>query len=66
MRISSSRCTTITNGKITSSVQRSKPASTPISLVPIPPALPLPPIESTIKNQIIIRKHRHEETNSIR
>jgi len=67
MKISSSRCTTITNGKITSSIQRNKSLSTPVSLVHIssPPSLP-PQTESTTKSQIIIRKHRHEENNSIK
>lgn len=66
MKISSSRCTTITNGKVTSSIQRNKSFSTPISLVhllPNPSSL-LPPSETTIPNQIIIRKHRHEDKNS--
>jgi hypothetical protein len=69
MKISSSRCTTITNGIITSSVQRSKSLSKPISIIrnPSPPPSSLfPQIESTTKDQIIIRKHRHEEKNSIR
>ncbi|CAF3689115.1 unnamed protein product [Rotaria sordida] len=73
MKISSSRCTTITNGKITSCIQRNKPSSTPISIIripsPPPPPLPsssvLPQIESITKNQIIIRKNRHEHDNSI-
>jgi hypothetical protein len=68
MKISSSRCTTITNGKITSSIQRNKSLSTPISLVHLPSSssLLLPQNESTIQNRIIIRKHRHEEKNSIK
>ncbi len=70
MKISSSRCTTITNGIITSSVQRSKSLSKPISIIrnpsPPPPSSLYPQIESTTKDQIIIRKHRHEEKNSIR
>ncbi|CAF4437394.1 unnamed protein product, partial [Adineta steineri] len=36
MKISSSRCTTITNGKITSCIQRSKPLYTPIPIIRIP------------------------------
>ncbi len=66
MKISSSRCTTITNGKVTSSIQRNKSFSTPISLVhlPNPSSLLLPSNENTVQNQIIVRKHRHENKNS--
>jgi KRAB domain-containing zinc finger protein len=67
MKISSSRCTTITNGKITSSIQRNKSLSTPISIVHIPSSSSLlSQIESTTKNQIIIRKTRHKENNTIK
>ena len=67
MKISSSRCTTITNGKITSSIQRNKSLSTPISLVHLPTATSfVPQNESTMENQILIRKHRHEEKNLIK
>jgi hypothetical protein len=61
MKISSSRCTTITNGKITSSIQRNKSFSKPISIIhlPTPPSL-LPEMESTPKTQIIIRRNRYE------
>ena len=71
MKISTSRCTTITNGKITSSIQRNKSLSTSIPLIhrstttaPPPPA----PSEIDINNpnQILIRKHRHEENDSIK
>jgi hypothetical protein len=65
MKISSSRCTTITNGKITSSIQRNKSLTTPISIIRIPSPSP-PQIQSTIKDQIIIRKNRNIENNSIR
>ncbi|CAF1459895.1 unnamed protein product [Adineta steineri] len=69
MKISSSRCTTITNGKITSCIQRSKPLYTPIPIIRIPsppnPSSSLSQIETNPTNQIIIRKKRHEESNTI-
>lgn len=68
MKISSSRCTTITNGKITSSVQRNKPLTTPIPIIRIPSPSPpsIPQVDTVTKNQIIIRKSRNEQENSIR
>ncbi|CAF3786272.1 unnamed protein product [Rotaria magnacalcarata] len=67
MKVSSSRCTTITNGKITSSVRRNKPLVTPIPIIRIPSPTPaeIPQIETVTNDQIIIRKSRHEQDNSI-
>ncbi|CAF4531971.1 unnamed protein product [Rotaria socialis] len=67
MKISSSRCTTITNGKITSSVQRNKPLVTPIPIIRVPSPTPvaIPQIETVANDQITIRKSRHEQDNSI-
>ncbi|CAF0745249.1 unnamed protein product [Rotaria sp. Silwood1] len=66
MKMSSARCTTITNGKITSCVQKSKPLSIPISMTRVPSPPPaVPQTESITKDQIIIRKHRHDQDNSI-
>ena len=68
MKISSSRCTTITNGKITSSIQRNKTITTSIPLVhrsTTTSDLPLQ-IEGPNPNQILIRKHRHEENDLVR
>ncbi|CAM2705869.1 unnamed protein product [Rotaria socialis] len=56
MKISSSRCTTITNGKITSSVQRNKPLVTPIPIIRVPSPTPvaIPQIETVANDQITI------------
>ena len=71
MRISSSRCTTITNGRITSSVQRPKSSSAPISIGRLPSPSPSPACSSsqnalTVNNEIIIRRTRHSDDPSIR
>lgn len=67
MKISSSRCTTITNGKITSSIQRTKTINTPISIVHNPTSSSQSqPVQSTVKNPITIRKTEHKENNSIK
>ncbi|CAF0938197.1 unnamed protein product [Adineta ricciae] len=69
MKISSTRCTTITNGKITSSIQRRKPlsrTSIPIIHMPSPP----PPSSSAVQtehisaDQIIIRRKQSKEKNT--
>lgn len=68
MKISSSRCTTITNGKITSSIQRNKTITTSVPVVHrSTTTIALPPqIEGPNPNQILIRKHRHEENDLVR
>ena len=79
MRISSSRCTTITNGKITSSIQRPMPISAPIPIVQLLPSPPPPPapssassctsssLESVLSSEpITIRKHYHAEKQKTR
>ena len=63
MKTSSSYCTTLTNGQITSCIKRSKPLTVPM---PIIHTSSPSSIESITKVQIIIRKNRQEQSNSTR
>lgn len=70
MKISSSRCTTITNGKITSSIQRKNFFTSPISIVQVPPpsspSIVVDDDDSQNKqNPILVRKIQHEINKSI-
>ena len=78
MKMSASRFTTITNGKVTSSSQRPDPISIPIPIVQ--PTLPTPPppapssasscasssFESISSEPITIRKQYHTEKKKTR
>ncbi|UJR33105.1 hypothetical protein I4U23_020562 [Adineta vaga] len=68
MKISSSRCTTITNGKITSSIQRCKPLSLPLPIIPISspsqPSSSLLQTDLTSNEQIVIHRNQHKEKNT--